>query len=135
MPGITIFYIILYKEYIVEHFGEIFIVLIAFVILLFTLPSIIGMWKIYGKAGKPGWASIVPIYNAIVLLEITNKPLWWILLLCIPFVNIIPFVILTHRLALSFGKDAGYTVGLILLPVIFHPLLGFDKSVYTKLED
>lgn len=118
-----------------EQLAGIFFVLIAFVILLLTLPSIIGMWKIYGKAGKAGWASIVPIYNAIILLEITNKPICWIFPLCIPVVNLIPFVILTHRLALSFGKDAGYTVGIILLPIIFHPLLGFDKSVYTKLED
>ncbi len=118
-----------------EHFGQVFIMLIVFVGLLLSLPSIIGIWKIYGKAGKPGWASIVPIYNIIVFLEITNKPLWWILLFCIPILNLIPLIITTHRLALSFGKDAGYTVGLILLPIIFHPLLGFDKSVYTKLED
>ena len=117
------------------HFGEVFMILIVFVGLLLSLPSIVGMWKIYAKSGKPGWASIVPIYNLIVFLEITNKPTWWILLFCIPIVNIVPFIITTHRLALSFGKDAGYTVGLILLPIIFQPLLGFDKSVYTKLAD
>jgi hypothetical protein len=57
--------------------------------LIIWLISVIGMWKIYEKAGKPGWAAIVPIYNIIVLLEIIGKPVWWLLLFLVPCVNII----------------------------------------------
>jgi len=61
----------------------------AFVYLAIVVLILISMWKIFTKAGKPGWAAIIPIYNIIVWLEIVNKPVWWIILLCIPFVNIV----------------------------------------------
>lgn len=103
--------------------------------IIFALIMIIATWRIYTKAGKPGWASIVPIYNCIVLLEIVNRPVWWIILFLVPFANIIVQIIVYHRLARSFGKGTGYTLGLIFLPFIFFPMLGFGKSVYTRLQD
>ncbi|MEO8149585.1 MAG: DUF5684 domain-containing protein [Bacteroidia bacterium] len=91
--------------------------------LILAVFFIICMWKIYTKAGKPGWAAIIPIYNYIVMLEIVGKPIWWIFLLLIPFVNIVIAIMVVNLLSKSFGKDAGFTVGLILLGFIFYPIL------------
>ena len=95
-----------------------------------ALVVIIGMWKVFTKAGKPGWAAIIPIYNVIVLLEVVGKPVWWIVLLLIPFVNIVISILLNLALAERFGKDGLYAVGLIFLPFIFLPMLGFGSSTY-----
>ena len=92
---------------------------------------IASLWKVFTKAGKPGWAAIVPIYNMIVLLEIAGKPIWWIILLLIPFVNLVVAIILVHRLSLSFGKGVGFTIGLLLLGFIFIPILGFGDAQYS----
>jgi len=91
---------------------------------------IVTVWKIFSKAGRPGWAAIIPIYNTIVMLQIANKPVWWIFLYLIPFVNIIIGVIVVYNLAKVFGKGGGFTLGLILLPIIFYPILAFGKSTY-----
>ena len=88
------------------------------------------MWKIFSKAGQPGWAAIIPVYNMVVLLQIVKKPIWWILLLIIPFVNIIIGLIVLYRLARVFGKGIGFTLGLIFLSIIFYPILAFGKSTY-----
>ncbi|MBI5411758.1 signal peptidase I [Candidatus Peregrinibacteria bacterium] len=101
-----------------------------FAIILLMLAS---NWVIFTKAGKPGWASIIPIYNFFVLLDIVGKPAWWFLLMLIPLVNIVIAIIVLHRLSLSFGKGAGFTVGLILLNIIFFPILAFGGSKYVKL--
>jgi hypothetical protein len=89
-----------------------------------------GLWKIFVKAGKPGWAAIIPIYNLIVLIEIVGKPTIWILWLLIPCVNIVFAVWLYNLLSKSFGKTEGYTVGMILLPFVFIPMLGFGDAKY-----
>lgn len=98
--------------------------------LIVWVISIAGLWKIYEKAGKPGWAAIVPIYNIIVLLEIVGKPTWWLIMLIIPCVNIIFAVWMTNLLSKSFGQSEGFTVGFIFLPFIFYPLLGFGNYRY-----
>lgn len=99
-------------------------------IIIVSVIVIIANWKIYEKAGKPGWAAIIPIYNLIVLLEIVGKPVWWILLFLIPCVNIIFAVWTTNLLSKSFGQSEGFTVGLLLLGVIFYPILGFGNYQY-----
>jgi hypothetical protein len=93
---------------------------------------IAGIWKTFEKAGKPGWAAIIPIYNIIVLLEITGKPIWWILLFLIPIVNIVIAIMVYHALSTSFGKGVGFTLGLIFLSFIFFPILGFGDATYSK---
>ncbi len=108
-------------------FAAFFSVLIV-IALVITVISIVSYWKIFEKAGKPGWAAIIPIYSTIVLLEIIKKPWWWLLLLLIPGVNLIFAIWATNLLSKSFGKNEGFTIGLILLPVIFLPILAFDKS-------
>ena len=77
------------------------------VYLIVILAVVAAMWKIFEKAGKPGWAAIVPIYNIVILLEIIGKPVWWIVLMLIPFVNLIVGIMLYIELAKSFGKGAG----------------------------
>lgn len=104
-------------------------------ILLIINLAVIGllvasMWKLFEKAGQPGWACILPIYNLIVLLKIIGKPTWWILLLIIPIVNFVILIIVYHNLSLSFGKDIGFTFGLILLGIIFLPILGLGDAQY-----
>ena len=91
---------------------------------------IASMWKVYTKAGQPGWAAIVPIYNIVVLLQIVRKPLWWIVLFFIPVVNFVVFIILWVELAKVFGKSSGFAIGLIFLGVIFFPILAFGDAKY-----
>jgi hypothetical protein len=103
-----------------------------FVYAAVVLLIIISNWKIYSKAGKPGWAAIVPIYNIIVLLEIVGKPVWWIILLIVPFVNIVIAIMLIHQLSVAFGKGVGTTLLLLFLPFIGYPMLAFGDAQYTK---
>ncbi|MGF7041470.1 DUF5684 domain-containing protein [Mucilaginibacter lappiensis] len=112
--------------------GAIFAILAACLIpaLIVGIISIIGMWKVYEKAGKPGWAAIIPIYSHIVLLEIVGKPIWWIFLFLVPCVNIIFAVWTINLLSKSFGQSEGFTVGLLLLPFVFFPVLGFGNYQY-----
>ena len=101
---------------------------------------IVGMWKMFVKAGKPGWAANVPFYNTWVLVEIAGRPWWFFFLLL--FSSIIPVVgsivtlvvwcILSNDLSKNFGGKIGTTVGLILIPFIFFPILGFGKAEYKK---
>ena len=92
---------------------------------------LVAMWKVYQKAGKPGWAAIIPIYNILVLLEIVGKPWWWLLLMFIPFVNVVIMVIVYLELAKVFSKGTGFGCGLILLPFVFVPMLAFGNAQYT----
>jgi len=98
--------------------------------LLIGLLMIVAMWKVFVKAGQPGWASIIPIYNLYIWCKIVGRPWWWILLMLIPFVNFIILIILCIDTAKSFGKGAGFGIGLALLGVIFWPILGFGSAQY-----
>src|ERR1700753_3994349 len=99
-------------------------------LIIIWVIMVVAQWKIYEKAGKPGWAAIVPIYNVIILLEIVGKPVWWILLFLIPCVNIVFLVWTTNLLSKSFGQSEGFTVGLLLLGVVFYPVLAFGNYRY-----
>jgi hypothetical protein len=109
------------------HSGNPFVGLIG---LLIAIVVIIGLWKIFVKAGQPGWASIIPIYNAYIICKIAGKPGWWVILLFIPIVNFVIAIILWVELAKRFGKGIGYAIGLILLSFIFVPMLGFSDATY-----
>ncbi len=102
-----------------------FIIYLAIIIV-----SIAGMWKAFEKAGKPGWAAIIPIYNTYILIEIVGKPGIWLLWLLIPCVNIVFAIWLLNLVSKSFGKSEGFTVGLILFGFIFWPILGFGDARY-----
>ncbi|MCC7083953.1 MAG: signal peptidase I [Pirellulales bacterium] len=94
--------------------------------------GIIGLWKTFVKAGKPGWASIIPIYNIIVLCQIAGKPGWWVLLLLIPIVNLIILILVSIDVAKNFGHGVGFGLGLAFLGVIFSPILGLGDARYQK---
>ena len=109
-------------------FAGLFLVVIYLAVAVVIIAS---YWKIFVKAGKPGWAGIIPIYNIIVLLEIIGRPLWWIILFLIPCVNIVMLFIVAIDLAKSFGKDTGYGIGIAILSIIFLPMLAFGDSKYV----
>jgi len=90
------------------------------------------MWKVFTKAGQPGWACLIPIYNFYIVLKIIGKAGWWLLLMLIPLVNIVIAILVRNGLAKSFGKGTGFTVGMILLPFIFVPILGFGDAQYLS---
>jgi uncharacterized RDD family membrane protein YckC len=89
-----------------------------------------GMWKVFEKAGQPGWAAIVPIYNVIVMLDIADLPRWWIVLYLIPLVNFVAFLLVSLSIAEKFGQSTSFGVGLALLAFIFWPILGFGDAQY-----
>ena len=107
----------------------------AFLILLVELALIVliiaGLWKTFAKAGQPGWAAIIPIYNVFILLKIAARPWWWLLLLLVPLVNIVIAFVVAIDVAKAFGKGAGFGIGLALLGFIFYPILGFGSATYT----
>jgi hypothetical protein len=100
---------------------------------LIILLLIISLWIVVTKAGRPGVSQIIPIWNIIELVRIAGKPLWWvILILLVPVVNLVLLIMTYHGISKAFGKEAGFTVGLLLLPFIFWPILAFGKATYTK---
>ena len=103
-------------------------------ILLIQLAVVVlyiaGLWKVFTKAGQPGWAAIIPIYNIYVILKIAGRPGWWLLLFLIPIVNLVIFIIASIDVAKAFGKGVGYGLGLFLLGFIFYPMLGFGADTY-----
>lgn len=101
---------------------------------LFTLTllsvSVVGLWKVFGKAGESGWASLVPIYNFLVLLRIGGRPWWWLLLCCLPLLGIFFAIPAMIDVARKFGKGTGFGIGLTFLPFIFFTILGFGEAEY-----
>lgn len=111
-------------------------VLMIIFLALFLL-IIIGQWFAFEKAGQPGWAAIIPVYNQIVLLKTASMHWAWIFLL---LASIIPIagalavfvvfgIIVPIRIAKNYGQSGGFAVGLILLPIVFFPILGFSKKI------
>ena len=107
----------------------------SFVGFIVSVLSIVALWKLFKKAGKPGWASIIPIYNIVVLFQIVNISPWLILLMLIPIVNFVVLLVLSimvcSRLAKSYGKGTGFAIGLFFLYPIFILILGLGDSKYV----
>lgn len=114
-------------------------------IIIVGLVIVIAHWKIFTKAGKPGWAALIPIYNSIVMCQVAGVSPWWILIVfgcsLLSFIPILGslislaasiyfLIILNVSLARAFGKEDSFAVGLILLPIVFEPILGFGKDEY-----
>lgn len=116
------------------------------VAIIFYVLQVVAMWRIFEKAGEAGWKSLIPIYNLYILLKLIRFN--WMLLLGL-LIFIIPIVgwiigaiymfvlqvIICNRLARSFGKDLGYTIGLLLVAPVFYLMLGFGESKYKALKD
>ena len=98
--------------------------------LAITVLMLVAMWKMFVKAGKPGWGAIVPFYNTYCLFDMSFGNGWLFLLLLVPCVNVVMEIIMMVKLAQAFGKSGGFAVGLIFLPYIFVPMLGFGDAQY-----
>ena len=110
------------------NFGQ--VVFYGFFFSVLCILAAIGMWKAFVKAGKPGWAAIVPIYNVVVMTRIADVPVWWALLFFVPLVNLVACVVILVGFAKAFGRGVAFALGLWFLPMIFYPVLGFGDSRY-----
>ena len=108
--------------------GGMIIFWVAYVVTLVLI--IAGCWKMFVKAGQPGWGILIPIYNTYLWIKMAGRPGWWLILMFIPLVNIIMGIIVTADVARNFGKGIGFTLGLIFLGFIFCPILGFGSAQY-----
>lgn len=106
------------------------LVIYYIIVIAVTVLMLVALWKVFVKAGKPGWAAIVPFYNAYCLFDISFGKGWLFLLMLIPCVDVVIGIIMLVKLANAFGKTGGFAVGLIFLPVIFLPVLGFGDAEY-----
>lgn len=108
------------------------------VLLVVYILVVIAMWKVFTKAGKPGWASLIPVYNMVVMYQIVGLNPWLLLLYLIPFVNwiaaLVLSIMLNVKLAKVFGKSTGFAIGLIFLNPIFLLILGFGDAKYVGCE-
>lgn len=139
-------------ESLIESLAGLFFALMILV-LVFLVLIIVSFWKIFTKAGKPGWAAIVPIYNSYVIVQVARLPIYYFILVLIPtllniagvevpspgdsIIGLVSFVVwssISYNLAKQFGKSIGYAVGLIFLPFIFFPMLAFGDAVYQQEE-
>ena len=107
--------------------GVLIVIYLAIVILY-----VAAYWRLFAKAGEPGWGAIVPIYNLYLYCKIAGRPEWWLILFFIPLVNIVFALILAMDIAKAFSKSSGFGIGIWLLSFIFVPILGFGQAVYTK---
>jgi len=109
------------------------------IVIPIVLIAIVAVWRVFTKAGQPGWAVLIPFYNIYVYSQVVKRPGWWMLLY---FASIIPVVgslavlfvsiIDNLRLAKLFGKSSGFGVGIILLGVVFLPILAFGDADYDE---
>ncbi|TWU05135.1 hypothetical protein CA54_58230 [Symmachiella macrocystis] len=97
--------------------------------------ELIGLALTFSKAGKPWWGAFIPIYNIVLLLRVAQRPLWWIILLMIPLVNVVVFFVVSVDIARAFGKGSGFGWGLACLGFIFYPILGFGQSPFIATAD
>lgn len=111
-----------------------FVATYSIVLLVFVVLTVVGNWKVFEKAGKPGWAAIVPIYNTVVLYQVSGLNPWLLLLYLVPFVNYIAMfvlsIMLAGKLAKAFGKGTGFAVGIFFLQPVFTLILGFGDAKY-----
>ncbi len=112
-----------------------FIVGLCFALLAWCIVLAVAQWKLFRKAGEPGWASLVPFYCNYVLFKIAFGNGWLFLLTCIPIVNYIVVILLQFKLATAFGKSTGFGFGLLFLGGVFYPILAFGNSQFVYLDD
>lgn len=99
--------------------------------LLIIGAMLASLWKVFAKAGKPGWAALVPFYNIFIMLEIVGLPAWYLALYLIPCVNALVSLYVVYGLAKSFGKEIGFTLLMIFLPFVGYPMLAFGDAEYV----
>src|SRR6185312_5942182 len=108
--------------------GSAILILLYLVVVVLEVAAI---WRVFTKAGQPGWAAIIPIYNFVIMMRIAQRPGWWAILALIPGVNLIVTIIAFIDMARLFGKGTGFAIGMVFLSFIFFPILGFGSARYT----
>lgn len=93
---------------------------------------VVAGWRVFVKAGEPGWGIFVPIFNLYLVCKISGRPEWWLILFFIPLVNVAIGLIVAMDIAKAFSKSSGFGIGLWLLSFIFVPILGFGSARYTQ---
>lgn len=112
----------------------IYFIILGMILLIILLITFFALAKVFKKANRTGIAAIIPIYNMITLLEITNSSKWNLLFFLIPGVNIIFYLLVMFKLAKTFRKSKSFAFGLVFLPFIFFPILAFGKSEYIGID-
>lgn len=107
-------------------------ILVTLFSLVVTVFYVYCMWRLFEKAGKPGWAALIPIYNTLIQLEIIQRPWWWLLLMFVPLVNFVVAVTVIFDLAKAFGKDTAFGFGILFLAPIFIPILALGNAKYIR---
>jgi hypothetical protein len=103
------------------------------ILIAIALLMIVSSWIVVSKAGRPGVSQIIPIWRTIELITIAGKPIWWFLIiLLVPIANLVFYIMVLNGISKAFGYKEGFTVGLVLLPIIFWPILAFGGATYTK---
>jgi hypothetical protein len=103
--------------------------LLYLLIILFVIGA--AYWKVFQKAGQPGFLAFVPLLNVMLMLGIAGKPMWWILLLFIPGVNFLVVLMVYDSFAKAYGRGSLFALGLLLLPIIFVPILALSDAQYV----
>jgi hypothetical protein len=106
----------------------------SFTSIVLAVVLFVALWKVFEKAGQPGWAAIIPIYNVYILIKVAGRPGWWLLLIFVPVVNFVISIIISLDVARNFGKTVGFGIGLIFLSIIFYPILAFGDARYQPVE-
>jgi len=109
-------------------------VLQFFVSIVFVLVMIASVWRTFSKAGEPGWASVIPIYNAYIFFKIAEKPAWCLILLAVPVANLVILALAAMSIAENFGRSQVFGLGIAFLGFIFYPILAFGGSEYKKTQ-
>jgi hypothetical protein len=105
--------------------------IVLMVYLAFVVVNVAAMWRLFTKSGVPGWSVLIPIYGSVKLLQISGRSGWWTLAFLVPFLNLFATIRLAFDLARAFGRGIHFGCGLLLLPMIFVPILGFGDSRYA----
>lgn len=102
--------------------------------MIFLVINIVAMWKLFAKAGEPGWKSLIPIYNSWIFLRLGDQPGWWAVAGLIPplgIVTLILSIIAAHRIGLKLSKPDWWVILYIFVQPIWMLVLAFDKSTWN----
>lgn len=114
-----------------HHFTE----TLFYALYLFLLLVVSSVWRLFKKAGRGGWESVIPFYRLVVQCKIAKAPVWWVwMILFVPLANIFYSIMLADEFVHAYGKSTKYTIGIILLPFIFYPLLAYGDNKYIFSE-
>ncbi len=102
--------------------------------LVLQVVHFLGTWKLYEKAGRKSWEAAIPIYNAIILMKIINRPTWWTALLFVPIVNLIMFIVVWVETLRSFGKNStkDTILGVITFGFYIYYINYFENVTYKR---